>query len=572
MPIHNSEIAEIFDRVADLLEIQGANPFRVRAYRNGARAIRDLGHSVAQMRAEGEDLSRLRDIGDDLAEKIGEIVDTGRLRQLEEIKREVPEVLAQVTALPGIGPKRARALHAALDLRSLDDLKAAAEAGRVAEIDGFGDKTEARILEALERDAGFERRFRLDVGEEFGAPILDYIRALDGVEQAEIAGSYRRRKETVGDLDIVAAGAMDGSVTDAFTRYDEVERVVSRGETRSTVILRSGIQVDLRIVPRESYGAALHYFTGSKAHSIACRRRANGKGLKMNEYGLFKGDRRLEAQSEDDIYSALGLPWIPPVLREDRGEIAAAERGALPDLVTAGQIRGDLHMHTDASDGRDSLRDMAEAARTKGHDYIAITDHSRSQRVAGGLSINDLEAQIDRIDALNDEIEGLCILKGSEVDILEDGTLDYPDRVLEKLDIVIASVHAGLDLDEDAQTERMIRAMDNPHVSIIGHPTGRLIGKRRKSAVDIDRLIDAARERGCCLELNASPMRLDLDDVACRAAKDAGLMVSIGTDAHSVRGLEDMRFGVGQAQRGWLEAKDVLNTRSLSDLRAALSR
>ena len=572
MPVHNRDIAQTFDQLADLLEIADANPFRVRAYRNAARSLRASGRNVADMLAEGCDLSELPDIGEDLAAKIKEIVETGHLTLLEEVAQDVPRGLADVVALPGIGPKRARSLHEALGITSLDDLQRAAEDGRIAEVKGFGAKTQRRILDAVTRGKTRERRFRLDVAEDYAAPLLEYIRDLEGVEKAEIAGSYRRRKDTVGDLDIVAARSDGAKGIEGFIAYDEVARVVSRGETRSTVILRSGLQVDLRIVAPESFGAALHYFTGSKAHSIACRRRANGKGLRMNEYGLFRGDKRQASNSETEIYDALGLPWIAPVLREDRGEIEAADAGALPDLVRLEDIRGDLHMHTTASDGRNSLREMAQAAQERGYEYIAITDHSRSQTVAGGLSIEDLEAQLDDIDALNDTLEGLCVLKSSEVDILRDGTLDYPDDLLAKLDLVVASVHAGLDLDEDAQTERIIRAMDNPHVGIIGHPTGRLINARPAAAVDLERLIEAALERGCFLEINASPHRLDLDDVACRLARDAGLALSIGTDAHAVSGLDDMRFGIGQAQRGWLGPDDVLNTRGLNDLRDLLKR
>ena len=570
MPVHNRDIAQTFDQLADLLEIADANPFRVRAYRNAARSLRASGRNVADMLAEGCDLSELPDIGEDLAAKIKEIVETGHLTLLEEVAQDVPRGLADVVALPGIGPKRARSLHEALGITSLDDLQRAAEDGRIAEVKGFGAKTQRRILDAVTRGKTRERRFRLDVAEDYAAPLLEYIRDLEGVKKAEIAGSYRRRKDTVGDLDIVAAGSDGTKGIAGFIAYDEVARVVSRGETRSTVILRSGLQVDLRIVAPESFGAALHYFTGSKAHSIACRRRA--KGLRMNEYGLFRGDKRQASNSETEIYDALGLPWIAPVLREDRGEIEAADAGALPDLVRLEDIRGDLHMHTTASDGRNSLREMAQAAQERGYEYIAITDHSRSQTVAGGLSVEDLEAQLDDIDALNDTLEGLCVLKSSEVDILRDGTLDYPDDLLAKLDLVVASVHAGLDLDEDAQTERIIRAMDNPHVGIIGHPTGRLINARPAAAVDLERLIEAALERGCFLEINASPHRLDLDDVACRLARDAGLALSIGTDAHAVSGLDDMRFGIGQAQRGWLGPDDVLNTRGLNDLRDLLKR
>jgi DNA polymerase (family 10) len=572
MPVHNSEIATMFDHVADLLEIQGANRFRIRAYRNAANTIRDQGRNVADMLRDGEDLSELPDIGKDLAGKIKEIVETGHMALLDEIAEEIPEALVEVTAIPGIGPKRARALFESLDIRSLDDLKSAAEDGKIADIDGFGPKTQAKIKDELAKGDITEHRLRLAIVEDFAKPLLDYVQELDGVEKAEIAGSYRRRKETVGDLDILATAEDGKPVIDRFTEYDEVDEVVSQGKTRSTVRLRSGLQVDLRVVPDISFGAAMHYFTGSKAHNIACRRRAIDRGLKLNEYGVFDGKRRVAGATEEEVYDTISLPWIAPVLREDRGEIEAAEKGTLPNLVTQDDIRGDLHCHTTASDGKNSIREMAEAARDLRYDYIAISDHSKSQTVAGGLDEEALAKHLDEIDRINEELDGIRILKSSEVDILEDGGLDYEDSVLEKLDLVVAAIHSKFDLDEEAQTGRIIRAMDNRHVDIIAHPTGRLIGERRPYAVNMEDLIEAAAKRGCFLELNAHPMRLDLNDVHSRMAKEAGVRVSIGTDAHSTGGLGNIRFGVDQARRGWLEPDDVLNTRSWKQLSGSLRR
>jgi DNA polymerase (family 10) len=572
MPVHNSEIATMFDHVADLLEIQGANRFRIRAYRNAANTIRDQGRNVADMLRDGEDLSELPDIGKDLAGKIKEIVETGHMALLDEIAEEIPEALVEVTAIPGIGPKRARALFESLDIRSLDDLKSAAEDGKIADIDGFGPKTQAKIKDELAKGDITEHRLRLAIVEDFAKPLLDYVQELDGVEKAEIAGSYRRRKETVGDLDILATAEDGKPVIDRFTEYDEVDEVVSQGKTRSTVRLRSGLQVDLRVVPDISFGAAMHYYTGSKAHNIACRRRAIDRGLKLNEYGVFDGKRRVAGATEEEVYDTISLPWIAPVLREDRGEIEAAEKGTLPNLVTQDDIRGDLHCHTTASDGENSIREMAEAARDLRYDYIAISDHSKSQTVAGGLDEEALAKHLDEIDRINEELDGIRILKSSEVDILEDGGLDYEDSVLEKLDLVVAAIHSKFDLDEEAQTGRIIRAMDNRHVDIIAHPTGRLIGERRPYAVNMEDLIEAAAKRGCFLELNAHPMRLDLNDVHSRMAKEAGVRVSIGTDAHSTGGLGNIRFGVDQARRGWLEPDDVLNTRSWKQLSGSLRR
>ena len=572
MPVHNSEIASMFDHVADLLEIEDANRFRVRAYRNAADTIRDQSRSVAQMLDEDEDLSELPDIGDDLAEKIAEIVSTGHLSMLDDLAGDVPEAIVHATRIPTIGPKRARALFKELDLGSVDDLKEAAEDGRIAEIEGFGEKTQEKIREELKKNDITENRIRLDIAEEFAEPLLDWIRQIDGVQKADIAGSYRRRKETVGDLDILVAGDKGDAIIDRFTEYDEVEEIASQGKTRATVTLRSGLQVDLRVIPDASWGAAMHYFTGSKAHNIDGRRRAQARDLKLNEYGLFDGKERIAGATEEKVYDGIDLPWIAPVLRENRGEIEAAEKGELPDLVTLDDIKGDLHAHTKASDGKNSLREMAEAARDMGHEYLAITDHSKSQTQAGGLSEDDLEAQIEEIAALNDEIDGIRVLASCEVDILEDGQLDFPDALLKKLDIVIASVHSKLNLSEKAQTERIMRAMDNPQVNIIGHPTGRMIGERSAFPVDMERLVETAKDSGCMLELNANPSRLDLRDVQCRMAAEHGVPIAISTDAHSTGGLGNMRYGVYQAQRGWLSASQVINTLSWSDLSKRLRK
>ncbi|MHA7886432.1 DNA polymerase/3'-5' exonuclease PolX [Roseicyclus sp.] len=572
MPVHNSEIASIFDHVADLLEVQDANRFRVRAYRNAAATIRDQSRAIADRVEEGEDLSDLPDIGEDLAGKIAEIVRTGELPLLEDLSGEVPEAIVEATRIPGIGPKRARALFEALGLASLDELAEAAEAGRVADVDGFGDKTQARIRDALEEKDTGERRFRLDVAEDFAEPLVKWIRRIDGVDKAEIAGSYRRRKETVGDLDILAAGEDGGAIIDRFVDHDEVEEVISQGKTRSTVRLRSGLNVDLRVIPKASWGAAMHYFTGSRAHNIAGRRRAQDRDLKLNEYGLFDGETRVAGDTEEEVYDRIGLPWIAPVLREDRGEITAAEKGELPALVKLDDLKGDLHCHSDASDGKNTLREMAEAAQERGYDYLAITDHSKSQTQAGGLSERDLEAQIERIAELNDAFDGFRLLAGCEVDILKDGTLDFSDDLLDRLDLVVASVHSHFDLDEEDQTERILRAMENAHVHVIGHTTGRQIGQRKGIALDMERIVKSAADQGCALELNANPIRLDLSDVHCRMAADHGVKIALSTDAHSTGGLGNIRYGMDQARRGWLSADDILNTRGWSALSALLAR
>lgn len=572
MPIHNAEIAAAFRKLADLLEIEGENRFRVRAYRNAAATIGGLPRDAAAMIAEGEDLSALPGIGDDLAGKIAELAETGSLALLDELEARVPPGLSDMRRVPGLGPKRVKALHDALGVESLDALGKAAREGRLRGLPGFGAKTEANVLEELDRLASSERRLRLIDAEHIAEPLLVYLRGVQGVKQATVAGSFRRQKETVGDLDILVTAEPDSAVSDRFVEYEEVADIVSHGPTRSTVTLHSGFNVDLRVLSGVSYGAALMYFTGSKAHNIALRKRAMSRGWKLNEYGLFEGENRIAGKTEQEVFDKLGLPFIAPLLRENRGEIEAAETGDLPALVTLDAIRGDLHCHSKASDGKYSIREMAEAARDRGYSYLGITDHSRSEPIAGGLSEGELAAQIDEIDQLNAELEGIRILKSSEVDIHEDGSLDYGDDILRRLDYTVCAIHAGFNLSREKQTERVLRAMDNPHFTILAHPTGRLINERPAYVIDLEKVMLAAKERGCFLELNAHPSRLDLDDIHCKMARDMGLKVAISTDAHSTDGLEMMRFGIAQAGRGWLRAADVLNTYPLTEMQELMKR
>ena len=410
------------------------------------------------------------------------------------------------------------------------------------------------------------------MAEELVGPLVDYLRDIEGVQEVEVAGSYRRRKETVGDLDILATGDNGARIIKGFVEYEDVEEVTSQGETRSTVILRSGIQVDLRVVPQKSYGAALLYFTGSKSHSVALRDMALDRDLKLNEYGLFEGEEPIARETEKEIYQALDLDYIMPELRERRGEIEAAQEDGLPQLVSIKDLRGDLQCHTKASDGHATLEEIAQAAQDLGYEYLAITDHSQHVAVTQGLNVDALAKQIDEIDRLNQQWEGFRVLSSIEVDILADGSLDLPDDILEKLDLTICSIHSRFNLSREKQTERIIRAMDNRHFSILAHPTGRLIGDRDPYEVDMERVIQAAVERGCFLEVNAHPMRLDLNDVYCKTAKEMGLKLAISTDAHRVDELKHMRFGVGQARRGWLEPDDVLNTRGWEELKKLLRR
>lgn len=570
MQISNAEIAAQLEKIADLLDIEGGNPFRVRAYRRAARLVDELPRSVAEMLAAGADLDELPGIGPDLAGKIATLAQGGELPMLDELEREVPPGIAALLAIPGLGPRRVHQLHETLGIDTVAALTEAANAGKLRTVPSFGRGLEVKILRALASGAGAAPRTSIAAAEQIAKALLQDLWQADGVRQAEIGGSYRRRRETVGDIDIVVAAVPSQPVMKRLTGYEAVAEVVEQGPTRATVRLRSGLQVDLRVVPEQSYGAALLYFTGSKAHNIALRQIAIEQGLKLNEYGLHKGVRQIAGRTEEDLYERLGLSYIPPELREGQGEIDAARHGRLPHLVSAKDIWGDLHIHTDAMDGRASLREMAASARARGYGYIAITDHSRRLGIAHGLDAKRLARQMDEIDRLNDGLKGFTILKAIEVDILEDGTLDLPDAILSKLDLVVGAIHSRFDLLQPKQTERILRAMDNRYFNILAHPTGRLINQRPAYAVDMERVMRGALERGCFLELNAQPDRLDLNDAHCRLAKSLGLKVAISTDAHAEPELGFMRFGVDQARRGWLEAADVLNTRPQGELLSLL--
>lgn len=570
MPIVNADVAAVFDQIADLLEVQGANPFRIRAYRNAARNVGELGSSVEAMLARGEDLDALPGIGPDLAGKIAEIVAKGTCEQLERLRKEVPPAITELLAIPRLGPKRVRALHDELGIETLPELLSAAREGRIGQVKGFGAKMEQQILQAAASRLAQERRFKLPVALQVSDALLSELKAVPGVRQAVAAGSLRRMRDTVGDLDLLVTSQRGSAVMDRFTGSSDVQRILSKGRTRASVVLRSGLQVDLRSVRPASFGAAWLYFTGSKAHNIALRRLAQEAGLKLNEYGLFRGTQPVAGESEASVYRALGLPFIEPELREDRGEIEAARGHRLPRLVRLADLRGDLHAHTKDSDGNDTMEAMAEAARARGLQYLAVTEHSKRLALARGLDAGRLARQIDRIDELNARLEGVVLLKGVEVDILEDGSLDLPDAVLGRLDLVVGAIHHRFDLSRDQQTDRLLRAMDHPCFTILAHPTGRLIDERPPCDIDLQRVIRHARGRGCFLELNAQPARLDLTDLSCRMARDEGVLVSIASDAHSTLGLDDVRLGIGQARRGWLRAQDVLNTRPLEALRPLL--
>jgi len=560
MPVQNAEIAAMFDQAADLLEIEGENQFRVRAYRRAARTIEGLPQNVRSLIAAHEDLSELPGIGKDLAGKIENIVSSGHFDLLDKLKKELPGDLGEMASLPGLGPKRIKLLYDKVKVRTLDDLRKAIQKGKLRGLHGFGPVIEQKLAAALEKPAP-EKRFRLATAEAEAEALVNFLQDKGRVV---VAGSYRRRRETVGDLDILATSKHAATVCDKLAIYENVEKVLAHGPTRTTVVLRSGIQVDLRAVSEESYGAALLYFTGSKAHNIALR----GLAVKRKK----KGKRRIAGATEEEVYKKLGLAYIPPEMREDRGEIALAQKGALPRLIAIDDIRGDLHVHSDWTDGTAPLSDMVTAAQARGYSYMALTDHSRRQAMSHGLDPAKIARQCREVDKLNAKLKGFTILKGIEVDILKDGKLDLPDTALAELDVVIASVHSFFDLSSDEQTARILRAMQNPCVSIIGHPTGRLIGEREPYAVDMDRITSAARNLNCCLEINAEPDRLDLNDLHAHMAKSKDVKIAISTDAHSVNAFAYMRYGVDQARRAWLTAADVINTRPLTELRKLLKR
>jgi len=572
MPVKNSDIVEIFTRVADLLELDGANQFRVRAYRNAARTISALTRSIGEMVGNGEDLTVLPGIGKDLAEKIEEIVKTGSLSQLKELEKKVPPELVALMAIPSLGPKRVRLLYNELGIKDEQQLMEAARDGKVRGIAGFGEKTEKKILEEIERlrQRGERGRLKLMEAERITEPLIEYLLKIKGVKTVEAAGSYRRRRETVGDLDILVVCEGGSDVMERFVQYDDVRQVLSKGETRSSVVLKSDFQVDVRVVPEESYGAALHYFTGSQAHNVAIRKLGQSRDLKVNEYGVFRGERRIAGRTEEEVYAQLGLPFIEPELREDRGEIEAAFEGRLPRLITIDDIKGDFQCHTNASDGRASLEEIAEAAKNRGYEYIAITDHSKRVTVARGLDERRLAQQIEEIEKLNSKMRGFRLLKSIEVDILEDGSLDLSKDILKELDIVVAAIHYNLNLPGDRQTERILRAMDNYPFHILSHPTGRIIGGRGPCEMDLEKVMKACASRGCVLEINAQPERLDLNDVHARMAKEMGVKLAISTDAHSLADLNFMKYGVWQARRGWLEPHNVINTLNLEELKKLL--
>lgn len=571
MTVDNARIAEIFDEIADLLEISGANFFRVRAYQNAARVVKDLSTPVAEVAADPDrDLEDLPGIGKDLAGKILTILETGDLPLRRDLEKEIPTGLMDVMKISGLGPRKAHTLFLELGVDDLESLGEAARAGKVRRVKGFGPKTQEKILEGIYAVKGLGNRILRARAEELLSSVTGHMSGVKGLKRMEAAGSYRRLMETVGDLDILVVCDDPEAASQRFVEHPDVTRVIAHGQTKTSVVMGKDCQVDIRVIPEESFGAALQYFTGSQAHSIALRSRALRMGLKLNEYGVFRGEQSIAGRTEEEVYSVLGLPWIPPELRENRGEISAAIEGNLPDLVEVADLRGDLHVHTDATDGRDTLDAVVAEARRRGYLYLAVTDHTRRVAVVGGLDERALLEHWKAVQGADGRFAGIHVMKGVEVDILADGTLDIADEVLRQADFVLASVHYDTDMPRPRFTRRVIRAMENPLVDALGHPTGRKINERPPYNVNMDDVIAAAARTDTALELNSNPVRLDIDDHDCRSAREHGVKVVITTDAHSVREMGFTRYGVNQARRGWLEKRDVLNTSTYRTLNRKL--
>ena len=565
------QVASALREIGTILELQGENPFKCRAYLNGARTLETSATDLTEL-VRTNRLGELPGIGDALREKITTLITTGKLPYLEELRSSIPAGLLPLLDLPGLGPKKLRALRDKLKIESLEALTQACQDGRLAALEGFGEKTATNLLEAIDRHANYKKLHRLGTALPAARTLLEHLKQSPLVLHAEIAGSLRRGKEVVKDLDLIASSKKPTEVMKLFVSSPNVEKVVNHGETKSSVILAGGIPCDLRVIPPESWATALAHFTGSKEHNIALRQRAIDQGLHLSEWGLLKGKSKtpLKLKDEKELHKALGLAFIPPELREDSGEIAAAEKDELPDLLTRDQIRGCLHNHTLASDGQDSLSSMAQAAAEQGLEWLGIADHSKSSFQANGLDAKRLEKQIEEIRLLNSKKPKCTLLSGTECDILKDGKLDFPDSLLSGLDYVVASVHSGFTSDEKEMTQRIIRAMENPHVTCLGHPTGRLLLEREAYPLNIPKILDAAAATGTWVELNANPWRLDLDWRWWHKARDLGILCCINPDAHKTSHLRFLDFGVTLARKGWLRAQDVVNTRTLSQLRKLL--
>lgn len=563
----NATVADILNRIAEMLEIKGENPFKVRAYQKAALTIGSLTKDIKEV-VESDEIYNLPGIGESIALKIIELVNTGKLKYYEELEKEIPTELLSLLTIPGLGPKTIQKLWKELGITNKEQLKEAVLSGKLSNLKGFGKKTEENILKGLEQVKKFAERFPLGRVYPLAETIVKDLKLKSPLKQISVAGSIRRMKDTIGDIDILVTSEKPQEVMETFTDLPYFTEILAKGETKSSARTSMGIQVDIRVVDDSEYGAALYYFTGSKAHNIEVRKIAVSKGLKINEYGVFrvKDDVKIAGKTEEEVFDSIGLSYIPPEMRENTGEIELAIKGKLPKIVEISDIKGDLHVHTYQSDGSNTIEELQQAALILGYDYIAITDHSSSMGITGGMKAPDFLDQIKKISKLNKMDKKPYILSGVEVDIKSDCTLNLPDEVLKEFDIVIASIHTGFKESESQLTDRILSAINNPYVTIIGHPTGRKIAEREAYPIDLDKIFKASAETGTILEVNSFWDRLDLSDVNCRKAKETGVIVAISTDAHNVEHFNMMKFGVATARRGWLEKKDVLNTYKLKDL------
>ncbi len=558
-------MADLFNKMADILEFKGENPFKISAYRKAARILGDLTQDIEEIAKKGE-LKKIPGIGDGMAQKVEEYLKTGKVAKFEEIRRGVSDELIAMMEIPGMGPKTLSLIYKERGIKNLSELEKALENGSLIDLPGMGEKKAENIKRGIQLLKQSKGRMSLGMAFPVAKRIVEALREATGSKKIEWAGSLRRMKENIGDIDILATGPKHEKIIEAFTHLPEVREVLASGETKASVIVEGGLQIDLRVVDEDSYGAALQYFTGSKAHNIHLRGIAKGKGIKINEYGVFKGEKKIGGREEEDVYKALGMVWIEPELREDRGEIEAAQKRSLPLLVKESDIKGDLHLHSKWSDGTSSIEEIAQAAQKRGYQYVAICDHSKSLKITHGLDESRLMKQMEEIDRINERMKGFKILKGIEVDILGDGKLDLSDAILKRLDWVVAAIHSGFKQDREKMTKRIIKALENPFVHALAHPSGRLLGAREAYEVDMEEILKAAKRFGKALEINAYFERLDLDDLHCRKAKEMGIPLAIGTDAHHLDQMWMMSLGVAVARRGWLESRDLLNTLSLHEL------
>jgi DNA polymerase (family 10) len=561
----NKELADLFEKMADILEFKGENPFKISAYRKASRVLGDLTQDIGEI-AESGKLKDVPGIGEGMAQKIVEYLKTGKIAKYEEIKKGVSDELIAIMDIPGMGPKTLSLIHREKGIGNLSQLEKAVEDGSLIGLPGIGEKKVENIKRGIELLKQSKGRMNLGIAFPLAKRIVEALREKTGLRKIEWAGSLRRMRENIGDIDILATGPNHEKIVTTFTHLPEVKEVLASGETKASVIVEGGVQIDLRVVEEDSYGAALQYFTGSKGHNIHLRGIAKAKGIKINEYGVFKGEKKIGGKEEKDVYKVLGMAWIEPELREDRGEIEASQKGRLPKLVEESEIKGDLHIHSKWSDGTASIEEIAKAAQKRGYQYVAICDHSKSLKIARGLDESRLLKQIEEIDRMNEKLKGFQILKGTEVDILTDGKLDHSDKVLEKLDFVVAAIHSGFKQEKEKMTKRIIRALEHPFVHCLAHPSGRLLGARAPYEVEIDEVMEAAKRNGKALEINGTLERLDLDDIHSRKAKEMGIKLAIGTDAHHLDQLWMISLGVAVARRGWLETGNVLNAMSLKEI------